>query len=446
MTEKRTGPVIDPEHGRAMQISRRDVIRVGGYSGLALAMGGTLSSILSACAPSRSETAIEFFTLAGARFGEVESALAERYMEDNPDVTVHIDEIGISEFFSRVATVMTEEGTYEIVTAQLALKRTAHELGLLQELTPLMSADFISDYEADVADSRVQAGLIDGKYYGVGHDAISALMYYREDLFDEAGVGVPTTWEDAIEAAARLDSEDHHGMTLPLARGKSLGQWFEALVRANGSTLFDDSSRPTIATPEGQQALELTKELMRNADPDSINAGEAETAESMQAGIAAFCPYQLANPLLTAPGAHAYADVVVPTVIPSVQGRDPAPMSGGLLMWMPSSAQNPEQTWEFMKFLVSKEAQLEGLRHTGVPSRLSILRDPSANELNPVFATIAESLEFSYLELDMPEGSAIYNTIGTELHVALTEQKSIENALADAEAAVDEIMQDAGYY
>lgn len=435
-----------PYLGNSIGISRRDALSLAGYSSLALALGSPLSALLTACVPSVSEVAIDFFTLGGARFGDVEKPLADMYMGENPNVTISIDAIGISEFFSRVAAVMTEEGKYEIITAQLALKRTAYDLGLLHELTPFMTDEFLEDYESDVAESRLKAGRIEDRYYGVGHDAISALMYYREDLFDAAGVEVPITWEDAIEAGEKLDSEEVHGMTLPLARGKSLGQWFEAMVKSYGGEIFDEGSRPTFSTSEGRQALEITKELMKFADADSINAGEAETAESMQAGIAAFCPYQLANPLLTSPGAHAFADVTVPTLIPRVQGRDPVPMSAGLLMWMPSNAENPEEVWKFMEFLISKQGQLEGVKHTGIPSRLSILRDPAANEVNPVFATIAESLEYSYLELDMPEGFTVYNAIGTELHVALLEEKSIENALADAEEAVDEIMREAGYY
>lgn len=433
-------------------VSRREFMAVGGKTGLVLAASGSLASTLLAACSSGSEggsdavTTIDFFTLGGARFGDVETALAEIYRETNPDVTINVDAIGITEFFPRAAATMTEPGKYDMMTSQLGPTTAAANLGTIQELTPFMSSEFLEDYESDVVEPRRLAGQIDGKYYGVGHDAIAELMYYREDLFEAAGLDVPTTWDEVVEAAAQLDSDEVHALTLPVQRGYYLGLFFHGMIRSYGGDILDADNRPTVASPAGQQALEITKRMLEHADPESINAGEAETAEALRAGTVAFCPVQLADPQLTAAGAHRYVDTMKSTLKPGAPGKDPEPLAAGLLMWMAESAENPEETWKFMEYLVSKEGQLEGVKHTGIPSRLSILRDPDAIEVNPVFETIADSLEYSFLEITVPESGQIYETVGTECHLALLEEASVEQALESTQQALDSIMKDAGYY
>lgn len=63
--------------------------------------------------------------------------------------------------------------------------------------------------EADgLSDAMVQARLnlyqYEGHYYGLEHALCPVLMAYRPDLFEEAGVEVPTTWEEYKAAAYAL--------------------------------------------------------------------------------------------------------------------------------------------------------------------------------------------------------------------------------------------------
>jgi raffinose/stachyose/melibiose transport system substrate-binding protein len=55
----------------------------------------------------------------------------------------------------------------------------------------------------------------DGKMFAVPFAAVSHAVYYNKDLFQKAGVSIPTTWEEFMQVCATLDKK---GIT-PLANG-----------------------------------------------------------------------------------------------------------------------------------------------------------------------------------------------------------------------------------
>ncbi|NTW40726.1 MAG: extracellular solute-binding protein, partial [Cellulomonadaceae bacterium] len=62
--------------------------------------------------------------------------------------------------------------------------------------------------------TALKAVTIDGKYYGVPMIADSQLLLYRPSMFAEAGVEVPTTWEEFVAATRALTTDDHKGAFL----------------------------------------------------------------------------------------------------------------------------------------------------------------------------------------------------------------------------------------
>jgi ABC-type glycerol-3-phosphate transport system substrate-binding protein len=46
----------------------------------------------------------------------------------------------------------------------------------------------------------------------------------------------------------------------------------------------------------------------------------------------------------------------------------------------------------------------------------------------------------------IPESNALYNAVGNEVAAVMTGEKDADAALTDMDAAVKQIMQDAGYY
>lgn len=91
----------------------------------------------------------------------------------------------------------------------------------------------ISDKKAelggdDLVQSLVESGSYDGKFYGVPYYGGARIVVYRKDLFEKAGLEIPTSTQEFVDAGIKLKQEnaaeaDFSGIYYP---GK---YWYAAL-------------------------------------------------------------------------------------------------------------------------------------------------------------------------------------------------------------------------
>ena len=60
----------------------------------------------------------------------------------------------------------------------------------------------------DLVDSLVEAGTYDGRFYGVPYYGGARIVVYRKDLFEKAGLEVPTTIEEFVDAGKALQADN----------------------------------------------------------------------------------------------------------------------------------------------------------------------------------------------------------------------------------------------
>lgn len=113
----------------------------------------------------------------------------------------------------------------------------------------------------------------------VPSDGWAQLLFYRKDLFDQAGLAEPTTF-DAIKAAAeRLDQGDVTGIVASTTPADPFThQTFEHLALANGCQLVDDGGGVTLDSPECVAVFQFYADLIGqhsvagNQDVDTTRA------------------------------------------------------------------------------------------------------------------------------------------------------------------------------
>jgi multiple sugar transport system substrate-binding protein len=97
---------------------------------------------------------------------------------------------------------------------------------------------------------------------GVPSDGWAQLLFYRSDLFEEAGLEAPATFDDILAAAEELDSPEVAGITVATAPGDGFTQQtFEHFALANGCELVDDAGEVALESPECVGAFEFFNEL-----------------------------------------------------------------------------------------------------------------------------------------------------------------------------------------
>lgn len=144
--------------------------------------------------------------------------------------------------------------------------------------------DLVEPIKDDILPIALKPVTIDGKYYGIPMITDAQLFIYRPSMFKEAGVEVPETWDELVEAAKKLTNADHKGLFL----GNDGGAGILAAnlpPAAPGGIIDDENTKVSLESPELAEALTSAHELYDSGsllmgaptdwwDPTSFIAGD----------------------------------------------------------------------------------------------------------------------------------------------------------------------------
>jgi hypothetical protein len=210
-------------------------------------------------APTLEKTLIEFWSTDNEEERvAVYEEVAARFMAEHPDIEVRIipvEEGGISQ---RIATAVAANRLPDIL--RMGVERVA-----------AFSADEILDEDAaeaviaSIGEDDFRAGPLamvtnpaTGKRAAVPYDGWVQAAWYRADMFGEAGLNPPTSWDDINAACDALPGKGNllYALTLGTDPGQNYPhQVFEQVAMSNNAWPFDAAGNVTMNTPEMVEAL-----------------------------------------------------------------------------------------------------------------------------------------------------------------------------------------------
>jgi multiple sugar transport system substrate-binding protein/sorbitol/mannitol transport system substrate-binding protein len=340
-------------------------------------------------------------------------------------------------------------------------------------LTPL--DDFADDADYDLEDvfPLVRNGLsADGSLYALPLYSETSFTFYRTDLFEAAGIEVPTeqiTYTEFAEMAAKLHDPDN-GVYGTCQRGKA--GWGEnmafvgTVANAFGGRWFDEDWNPQLDSPEWNAAINYYVDLMTASGPPGASAnGHNENRALFKDGkCATWVDATSAAGDVRNPQTSTVADKTDFFKAPK-QATDKG--TGWFWSWalaIPQSSKKVDTAKSFLKWATSKEyfaSVGESKGWVAVPSgtRKSVEEDARRLEAAPFANTIVEAI----LSVDpadptrdpvpytgvqfvaIPEFQGIGNYVGQQVAAALAGQSSVEDALANSQKFAVREMTKAGY-
>jgi raffinose/stachyose/melibiose transport system substrate-binding protein len=196
----------------------------------ALTAGAATVALLGACAPSTSDGADtgsgENTTLTVWSWRTEDVAAYEKifdvYEKKHPGTTVEFKPFKNTEYNTILSTGLAEAGGPDV--AQLRAYGALQPLVEAGQLEPLDGdVDALPDFPEQVLEGA--QGREDGKTYGVPFALQTLQIFYNEQLFADNGIEVPTTWEELVAAADKLDKA---GVTPFATTGKDV--WMLPIV------------------------------------------------------------------------------------------------------------------------------------------------------------------------------------------------------------------------
>jgi multiple sugar transport system substrate-binding protein len=242
------------------------------------------------------ETIVEFWTTDNEEERvAVYEQVAERYMAENPKVEVRvvpIEEAGVSQ---RIATALAANRPPDIV--RMGVERVAAFAadGILDEDAAEAVIAGIGEDDFRTGPLQMVTNPATGKRAAVPFDGWIQALWYRADVFEEAGLNPPVSWQDIDAACDALPGTGNllYGLTLATDPGQNYPhQVFEQVAMSNDAWPFDEAGNVTMNTPEMVEALRFYTELQRCALPGpQYWRGARESYELDQSGMMFYSTY-----------------------------------------------------------------------------------------------------------------------------------------------------------
>ncbi len=347
----------------------------------------------------------------------------------------------------------------DVIMTDFQLMKKYAEAGVLAPLDECLDESGRFD-EANYQAPFLDALRYEGDLYGLPLYQDTNILMYRADVFAELGLDVPETVEELAEVAAAITEwgkdEGMYGIALRGQRGMGVNEWtWPAFLWAYGGSYYKDfpnDMHPNLDSPEAIAALEYYVNMINNyAPPGAANYSYVEVQTDLMQGNAAMIidsatlGIRAENPDESkAAGKLGYA------VMPGGDGGQ----QPGFYTWsvvIPAEAENKAAACEFLAWLLDPEVAPDigwSAPNQALEQVYAIPAYPGYDQSQPLIDVMKASLAIA--DADYRPRAAEQTEVGTAISVAISEaiagDKTPEQALKDANAVIDKIMQDAGHY
>ncbi|MEL6820064.1 MAG: extracellular solute-binding protein [Pseudomonadota bacterium] len=288
------------------------------------------------------------------------------------------------------------------------------------------------------------------------------MLHYRTDLFEQAGLEPPKTFDDMLAAAKVFkDNEDfpelEGGMAMNFQRGAAAGQqYFEWIYSAGGSPwksnfigstdVYGDLA-PTINSEEGVKMVEFFKEISQYGPPGVENFAWDERANAFTQGkVAMINNWSVRTPLFTDPDLSKVNGKFGVAMFPHAEGETSVPPVGGWILCINAHSKNKDAAWDFVKWFSSPETHKKFVLAGGPPSRHSAFQDEQINAEQFWTQTLYDSAKAAW-----PDGRPRYpgtfqviDAIGLEVNRAIIGEEPVQEALDKANENVERVLKSEG--
>jgi multiple sugar transport system substrate-binding protein len=324
-------------HGRSqLQVTRRQFVRTTGV-GLA---GASLASMLAARQAPAQIKGTNLRILTWSHFIPAYDTWFDKFAGDwgeKNGVKVRVDHIPHLEIPARMAAEFAAGAGHDILfNGSTILTRIYYKT--LTDLTDIYD-QIGKKYGGWIPAARSPVD-VEGRIYGIPIYYILLPMIWRKDLFDQAGLKPPDTWELARVAARTLKAKGHPtGIQFSHCNDANLN-WRSLLFSFGGTETDPSGERPTIDTKEMREALRFSKALFdEGMTPEVFSWDDASDNRYLASGIACW--------VHDAISAYRTTESTNPPVFQNAYiGLEPAGPSGKRVS---VSAPNAFMVWKFSK-------------------------------------------------------------------------------------------------
>jgi multiple sugar transport system substrate-binding protein len=360
-------------------------------------------------------------------------AIVDAFEEENPDIDVKVETTPYDQYFTKLQTALAGGTAGDAFELNYENFVTYTKSGALAELSGVEPAAY--------KPSLLEAFQADGKQYGLPESFSNVVLFFNKDLFKAAGVAEPTadwTWKDEQAAAAKLTDKGKKvwGDYQPI----SFFEFYKALAQSGGEFLNADKTSSTFNSDAGKQAAAfLVGKAGKTMPTEADGAGTPDfDSKLFKSGKLAMwhTGIWLFSGMADAPFAW---DVVVE---PGNTQKASAMFTNGVVV--SSQSKNKEAAQKWVSYLTSSDVM------TDLRLKTSWELPPVADEAKLASylkagkpanrQAVFDSLDATVLPPVVERQQELQDAVTKELTAAAAGRKTVDQALADAQKAVDALL------
>ncbi|MEM8640857.1 MAG: sugar ABC transporter substrate-binding protein [Cyanobacteria bacterium P01_G01_bin.54] len=410
---------------------------------LPYALLGLLLSWLVACTPSGSGDAggLEFWTMQlKPQFNDYFAAVIAEFEAENTDTEVIWEDVPWDAMETKILTAVSAKTAPDVVNLN---PKFASQLATRNAWVDLATA-VPEAVQAQYLPKIWQAGTIGETSFGIPWYLTTQITVYNQDLLAEAGVAAPpTTYAELADLARRVKEKTGKYAFFTTLVPEDSGEVLESLVKM-GVELVDEDGKAAFDTAAGLAAFNYWLALYQQdlLPPEVLTQGHRRAIELYQTGEIALLG--TGAHFLTSIETNAPEIAKVSAIAPQITGETGKKNVAVMNLVIPRETDQAELALKFALFVTNTENQLKLSQEGNVlPSTTEavaayIAELGAKSELSPVEEAAkigAEQLaEAEVLIPPMEKLNLLQKAIYENLQAAMLEQKTAEEALADAAA------------
>lgn len=356
---------------------------------------------------------------------EALTSLTESFMNENPNIKVTLqNQANYGDLSQKITSTMQSPKNLPTITqAYPDWLVGAIKEGLVVDLTSYIdNADkaIALDNKDDILEGLRKGVEIDGGIYGMPFNKSTEVLWYNKTLFDELQLEVPKTFEELKEVSKTIfEKKNIAGVGFD-----SLSNYYTTYLQNKG-VAFDENLDVTgdLSKEACNYYFEGIKGgYFRIAGTDKYLSGPFGNEQvAMYVGSNAGETYVKEG----VSGKFEYAVAPYPAEQSVQQGTD-------IYMFNEASEEQKSAAWEYLKYLTSKDAQVEWATKTGyMPIRKSAIESDAYKNSDSAIAPILAEATKNLYSRPLKDGSqTAYNDVGAMLEALLSSpDNDVEDAL-----------------
>lgn len=313
----------------------------------------------------------------------------------------------------------------------------------------------------DFTPAAIQQASWEGQVMCVPAAIYYGLMYYRTDLFDEAGIKVPTTFSELKEAAATFTNNPKFpgvaGYAMNNKRGSAAGQqWFEWIYSAGGKAWASDDLgskdpyadlTPVFDSKESVNLVQFFKDMVAYGPPGVESFAWDERANAFAAGkLAMINDWSVRAQIANDPTQSKVAGKFKSTLMVHADGGKTISPVGGWVACVNSHSKQKDAAWAFLKWFGSQRVQKDFAMAGGPPSRLSTMQDADVQAKYPWTSVLYDAQKDAWAEVRPRHSLAfqLIDTVGASVNAAIIGEQTPERAMTNLQGDATKLLKDNG--